>query len=52
MAWTTRSLLLLLAVILFVLAALGVDVGQISLLALGLACFAGAFIAPDTVLRR
>jgi hypothetical protein len=51
MTLTIRSLLLLIAVILFVLAAVGLDLGQVSLTALGLACFAGAFLAPDTVLQ-
>ena len=49
MALTIRSILLLIAVVLFVLAAIGVDLGAISLVPLGLACFAGAFLAPDTV---
>lgn len=39
-----RSLLLIVAIICFVLAAIGIDVGQISLVALGLAFFAGAFL--------
>jgi hypothetical protein len=52
MAFTVRTLLLLIAVILFVVAAIGVDVRGISLTALGLAFFAGAFLAPDTVLDR
>ena len=51
MALTVRSLLLLAAVILFVLAAVGIDVSGISLVALGLACFAGSFVAPDRGLR-
>jgi hypothetical protein len=50
MALTVRSLLLLAAVILFVLAAVGIDVSGISLVALGLACFAGSFVAPDRAL--
>ena len=49
MTLTFRSILLLIAVVLFVLAAVGIDVGAISLVPLGLACFAGAFVAPDTV---
>ncbi len=49
---TFRSLLVLIAVILFVLAAFGVDLGEISVLALGLACFAGAFLVPETSLGR
>jgi hypothetical protein len=51
MTLTFRSLLLLIAVILFVLAAVGVDIGAISLVELGLACFAGAFLAPDRVIE-
>jgi hypothetical protein len=47
MALTFRSLLLLAAVILFVLAALGIDVSTISLVPLGLACFAGSFLVSD-----
>ena len=50
MVLTIRNVLLLLAVLCFVLAALGVDVGRVSLTALGLALFAGAFVAPDRVL--
>lgn len=45
---TTRSLLLLAAVILFIVDAIGVSVGAVSLLALGLACFAGSFLVSDT----
>lgn len=50
MVLTARTLLLLVAVILFVLAAVGLDVAAISLGWLGLACFAGAFLVPDTAL--
>lgn len=39
-------LLILIAIILFVLAAFGVAVGSVSLLALGLAFFAGSFLLP------
>ena len=49
---TFRSLLLLVAVILFVLAAVGIDVSSISLVPLGLACFAGSFLVPDRALGR
>jgi hypothetical protein len=49
---TFRSLLLLVAVILFVLAAVGVEVSAISLVPLGLACFAGSFVVPDRALGR
>jgi hypothetical protein len=52
MTLTLRSLLLLAAVILFVLAAVGISVSGISLTALGLACFAGSFFVPDRVLGR
>jgi hypothetical protein len=49
---TFRSLLLLIAVIVFALAAVGIDVSGISLVALGLACFAGSFLVPDRRLGR
>ena len=49
MRLTLRMILLLMAVILFVLAAVGVDIGSIAILPLGLAFFAGAFLVPDTV---
>jgi hypothetical protein len=52
MALTVRTLLLVIAVILFVLAAIGVDVSGLSLTSLGLAFFAGAFLAPDVALDR
>jgi hypothetical protein len=42
----TRGILLLVAVICFVLAALGVDLGRLSLTNIGLAFFAGAFVIP------
>ena len=42
-----RSILLIVAVICFVLAAIGVGLGEISLVALGLAFFAGAFLVGD-----
>ncbi len=51
MVLTIRIVLLLLAVLCFVLAALGLDVRGVSLSALGLALFAGAFVAPDRVLE-
>lgn len=50
MTLTIRSVLLLIAVVLFVLAAVGVDLGRISVVALGLACFAAAFVVPETAL--
>ena len=49
MRLSIRSILLLIAVVLFVLAAVGIDLGAIALVPLGLACFAGAFVVPDTV---
>jgi hypothetical protein len=42
----TRGILLLVAVICFVLAALGVALGRLSLTNIGLAFFAGAFVIP------
>lgn len=42
-----RSILLLVAVVCFVLAAIGVGIGGLSFLALGLAAFAGAFLVED-----
>jgi hypothetical protein len=50
MTLTIRMLLLLIAVIIFVIAAFGVKVGDVSLVALGLAFFAGAFLVPETAL--
>jgi len=52
MQLTFRTLCLLIAVILFVISALGVDVRGISLVSLGLAFFAGSFLVPDTILAR
>jgi hypothetical protein len=52
MQLTYRTVCLLIAVILFVVAAIGVDVSGISLVSLGLAFFAGAFLVPDTILSR
>lgn len=42
-----RSILLIVAVILFVLGAFGVDLGTISLVPLGLAFFAAAFLVGE-----
>jgi hypothetical protein len=42
-----RSILLLVAVVLFVLAAIGVGVGDVSLVPLGLAFLAGAFLVSE-----
>ena len=52
MRLTVRSLCLIIAVILFVLAAIGIDVRGISLVALGLACFAASYFVPDTLVGR
>lgn len=49
---TARTLCLLVAVILFVLAALSVDVKGISFVDLGLAFFAGSFLVSDRTLAR
>ena len=42
-----RTILLLVAVICFVLAAIGIALGEINLVPLGLAFFAGAFLIGD-----
>jgi hypothetical protein len=42
-----RSLLLILAIICFIVAALGIDVGRISVVAVGLAFFAAAFLVDE-----
>jgi hypothetical protein len=42
-----RAILLMVAVVLFVLAGVGIDLGALSLVALGLAAFAGAFLAAE-----
>ena len=42
-----RSILLLVAVVLFLIAALGVSVGSISLVTLGFAFFAGSFLVGE-----
>lgn len=42
-----RSILLIVAVILFLLAAFGVALGTVGLVPLGLAAFAGAFLLGD-----
>ena len=52
MQLTIRSVLLIIAIILFIVAAFGIDVRGVSLTALGLAFFAGAFLVPDTVVGR
>jgi hypothetical protein len=50
MTLTIRTLLLLIAVIVFVVAALGIDVRGISLVAIGHALFAPSFHVPHTVI--
>ena len=42
-----RSILLIIAVVCFVLAAIGTGIGGIALIPLGLAFFAGAFLVGD-----
>lgn len=42
-----RSILLLVAVVVFVLAAFGVSLGTVGLIPLGLAFFAGAFLVSE-----
>jgi hypothetical protein len=42
-----RSILLIVAIICFVLAAIGVGLGDVSLVPLGLAFFAAAFLVGD-----
>jgi hypothetical protein len=42
-----RSILLLVAVVIFVLAAFGVSLGAVNLVPLGLAFFAGAFLVDE-----
>jgi hypothetical protein len=46
-----RSILLIVAIVCFVLAAIGVGLGDIGLLPLGLAFFAGAFVLGDGGLK-
>ena len=50
MTLTFRTLLLLVAVVLFILVAIGVRAGDLNVTALGLAAFAAAFLVPDRVL--
>jgi hypothetical protein len=42
----TRGILLIIAVVCFVLAAIGIDLGRINVTDIGLAFFAGAFLVP------
>jgi hypothetical protein len=51
MKLSRRSILLLIAVICFVLAAIGLDLGGVSLTPIGLAAFAGAFLVDERGLR-
>jgi hypothetical protein len=51
MSLTPRSILLLIAVICFVLSAIGIGFGGVSLTAVGLAAFAGAFLFGERGLR-
>jgi hypothetical protein len=46
-----RSLLLIVAIVCFVLATVGVGLGDLSLIPLGLAFFAAAFLVGDGGLR-
>ena len=50
MTWGISQILLLIAVICFVLAAIGLDV-KVSLIAVGLAFFAASFLVPSGGLR-
>ena len=50
MTWGIAEILLLIAVICFVLAAIGLDV-KISLVDIGLAFFAGSFLVPNRAIR-
>lgn len=52
MGLNARSLLLIIAVVLFVLAALNIGLGTVDLVPLGLAALAGAFLVGDTPLGR
>ena len=47
MALTPRTILLLIAVIFFLLAAFGIGLGNLNLMLLGLAAFAAAFLLGD-----
>jgi hypothetical protein len=52
MQLTSRTLCLWIAVVLFVLAAIGVELRGVSLLAFGFAFFAASFAVSDTALGR
>ena len=47
-----RPILLLVAVVLFVLAAVGMSLGNVDLIAIGLAAFAAAFLVGEGGLLR
>ncbi|HVL33515.1 MAG TPA: hypothetical protein VM600_08040 [Actinomycetota bacterium] len=47
-----RSILLIVAVVLFLLAAFNVDLGELELIPLGLAAFAGSFLVGDRAINR
>jgi hypothetical protein len=51
MKFNRRSLLLLIAVVCFVLSAIGIDLGGVGLTSIGLAAFAGAFLVDGAGLR-
>ena len=51
MKLTRRSLLLLIAIICFVLSAIGIGFSGVSLLAVGFAAFAGAFLVDEAGLK-
>ncbi len=51
MNFTPASILLLIAVVLFLLAAFGVALGSLDLVTLGLAAFAGSFLVGGLNLR-
>ena len=44
MSWSLSAILLLVAVVLFLLAAFEIDVGKVNLVDFGLAAFAGSFL--------
>jgi hypothetical protein len=52
MSLTFKTLLIIIAVVIFIIAAIGIDTGDLSLIALGLAFFAAAFVVPDRALDR
>ena len=47
MKLSRRSILLIIAIICFILAAIGIGLGGVSLMAIGLAAFAGAFLVDE-----